>query len=70
MVGLVYALCAERTAAAIGRLIGRLLLVLCLGFVGVRLDGPTVVLLVCSFMVIYPTTGLRSWLRSINPPVR
>ena len=32
-------------------------LVLCLAFVGVPMDGPTV-LLVCSFMVIYPMTGL------------
>ena len=33
-------------------------LVLCLAFVGVPMDGPTVLLLVCSFMVIYPMTGL------------
>ena len=105
--GLLYALRAERTAATIGRLLGRLfqrvrrasagpavwadrlvsfqshsagrmqqrgwlavlsqvllivveagVLVLCLGFVGVHLDGPIVVLMFCSFMVIYPMTGL------------
>jgi hypothetical protein len=105
--GLLYALRAERTAATIGRLLGRLLqrvrpasqgpavwehrlvsfqshsaarmhergllavlsqlllvaveasvLLLCLAFVGVRLDGPTVVVLVCSFMVVYPLSGL------------
>lgn len=105
--GLLYALRAERTAATIGRLLGRLfqrvrpasqgpavwehrlvsfqshsadrmrdrgwpavlsqlllvpveagVLVLCLAFVGVRLDGPTVVVMVCSFMVVYPLSGL------------
>ncbi|WP_329000305.1 lysylphosphatidylglycerol synthase domain-containing protein [Kribbella sp. NBC_00709] len=107
LVGLLYALRAERTAATIGRLLGRLIrrvrpssqgpavweerlvsfqshsagrmrergwlamlsqllligveagvLVLCLGFVGVKLDGPTVLVMFCSFMVIYPLTGL------------
>lgn len=107
LVGLVYALRAERTAAMIGRLLGRVIqrvrpasagpavweerlvsfqshsagrmhqrgwlamlsqliligveagvLVLCLGFVGVELDGPTVLVMFCSFMVIYPLTGL------------
>jgi uncharacterized membrane protein YbhN (UPF0104 family) len=33
-------------------------LVLCLAFVGVELNGPTVLLMVCSFMVAYPLTGL------------
>ncbi|NUR95050.1 MAG: hypothetical protein HOV67_07285 [Kribbellaceae bacterium] len=105
--GLLYALRAERTAATIGRLLGRLIqrvrrsspgpavwadrlvsfqshsaermrqrglpavlsqllliaveagvLVLCVGFVGVHLDGPMVVVMFCSFMVIYPLTGL------------
>ncbi|WP_166678782.1 lysylphosphatidylglycerol synthase domain-containing protein [Kribbella voronezhensis] len=105
--GLLYALRAERTAATIGRLLGRLLhrlrpatqapavwehrlvsfqshsaermhhrgwaavlsqlllvaveaglLVLCLGFVGVRLDGPVVLVMLCSFMVVYPLSGL------------
>jgi uncharacterized membrane protein YbhN (UPF0104 family) len=107
LVGLLYALRAERTAATIGRLLGRLIqrvrpagpgpavweerlvsfqshsagrmhqrgllailsqlllvgveagvLVLCLGFVGVKLDGPTVIVMFCSFMVLYPLTGL------------
>ena len=107
LVGLLYAVRAERTAATIGRLLGRLLqrvrpasqgpasweqrlvsfqshsaermrrrgwlavlsqlllvvveagvLVLCLAFVGVKLDGATVVVMVCSFMVVYPLTGL------------
>jgi uncharacterized membrane protein YbhN (UPF0104 family) len=107
LVGLLYALRAERTAATIGGLLGRLIqrvrpsspgpevweerlvsfqshsagrmrqrgwlamisqllligveagvLVLCLGFVGVKLDGPTVVVMFCSFMVLYPLTGL------------
>jgi hypothetical protein len=107
LVGLLYALRAERTAAAIGRLLGRLLkrvrpssqgpdvwaqrliefqshsagtmrsrglpagllliagtaveagvLILCLSFVGVQMDGPTVLLLACSFLVTYPLTGL------------
>ncbi|WP_185759486.1 lysylphosphatidylglycerol synthase domain-containing protein [Kribbella jejuensis] len=105
--GLLYALRAERTAAIIGRLLGRLIqwvrrsspgpavwaerlvsfqshsaermhqrgllavlsqllliaveagvLVLCVGFVGVHLDSPTVLVMFCSFMVIYPLTGL------------
>jgi hypothetical protein len=105
--GLLYAMRAERTAATIGRLLGRLLqrvrpasqgpavwehrlvsfqsqsadrmrergwpavlsqlllvaveagiLVLCLAFVGVRLGGPTVLVMVCSFMVVYPLSGL------------
>jgi hypothetical protein len=105
--GLLYALRAERTAATIGRLLGRSLrkvhpasqgpgvwehrlvsfqshsadrmhqrgwpavlsqlllvaveagvLVLCLAFVGVHLNGPTVVVAVCSFMVVYPLSGL------------
>ncbi|MFI5694590.1 lysylphosphatidylglycerol synthase domain-containing protein [Kribbella sp. NPDC051586] len=105
--GLVYALRAGRTAATIGRLLGRLIqrvrpsgpgpavweerlvsfqshsagrmqqrgwlamlsqvllivveagvLVLCLGFVGVNLDGQTVLVMFCSFMVLYPLTGL------------
>jgi uncharacterized membrane protein YbhN (UPF0104 family) len=105
--GLLYALRAERTAATIGRLLGRLIqrvrrsspgpavweerlvsfqshsaarmhqrgwlavlsqlvlivveagvLIMCLAFVGVHLDGPTVVVMFCSFMVIYPLTGL------------
>jgi hypothetical protein len=107
LVGLLYALRAERTAATIGRLLGRLIqrvrpagpgpdvweerlvsfqshsagrmhqrgwlailsqlllvgveagvLVLCLGFVGVKLDSSTVVVMFCSSMVIYPLTGL------------
>jgi hypothetical protein len=107
VVGLLYALRAERTAAQTGRLLGRLIqrvrpkahgpavweerlvsfqshsadrmrergwlaglsqlllvaveagvLVLCLAFVGVSLDGPTVVVMVCTFMVVYPLTGL------------
>lgn len=107
LVGLLYALRAERTAATIGRLLGRVIqrvrpssagpdvweerlvsfqshsagrmqergwlailsqlllvgveagvLVLCMGFVGVKLDGPTVLLMFCSFMVVYPLTGL------------
>jgi hypothetical protein len=107
LVGLLYALRAERTAARTGRLLGRLLLrvrrtspgpavwedrlvsfqshsaarmqdrgwlallsqlllvaveagvlVLCLAFVGVELNGRTVLLMVCSFMVAYPLTGL------------
>ncbi|WP_432875580.1 lysylphosphatidylglycerol synthase domain-containing protein [Kribbella sp. CA-245084] len=33
-------------------------LVLCLAFVGVKLDGPTVIVMFCSFMVLYPLTGL------------
>jgi hypothetical protein len=33
-------------------------LVLCLAFVGVQLDGRTVLIMVCSFMVAYPLTGL------------
>jgi uncharacterized membrane protein YbhN (UPF0104 family) len=33
-------------------------LVMCLAFVGVHLDGPTVIVMFCSFMVIYPLTGL------------
>lgn len=105
--GLLYALRAERTAATIGRLLGRLIrrvrpsspgpevweermvsfqshsagrmsergwlavlsqlilivieagvLVLCLGFVGVPLDRTAVILMICSFMVVYPLTGL------------
>jgi hypothetical protein len=107
LVGLLYALRAERTAGRIGHLLGRLLLrvrptsqgpavwkerlvsfqahsaermhhrgwlavlsqvllvaveagvlVLCLAFVGVELTGPIVLLMVCSFMVAYPLTGL------------
>jgi uncharacterized membrane protein YbhN (UPF0104 family) len=107
LVGLLYALRAARSAATIGRLLGRLIqrvrpsspgpevweerlvsfqshsaermhqrgllailsqlllvgveagvLVLCLGFVGVKLDGPTVIVMFCSFMVLYPLTGL------------
>jgi uncharacterized membrane protein YbhN (UPF0104 family) len=107
LAGLLYALRAERTAATLGRLLGRLIhrvrasspgaevweerlvsfqshsanrmrqrgwlavlsqlvlivveagvLVLCLTFVGVHLDGPTLVVLFCSFMVIYPLAGL------------
>ncbi|MEV6284007.1 lysylphosphatidylglycerol synthase domain-containing protein [Kribbella sp. NPDC051770] len=107
LVGLLYALRAERTAATIGRLLGRVfrrvrpssqgpevwkerlvsfqshsagrmsergwlavlsqvllvaveagVLVLCLAFVGVQLDGRTVLVMVCSFMVAYPLTGL------------
>lgn len=107
LVGLLYALRAERTAATIGRLLGRLIqrvrpssagpavweerlvsfqshsagrmqqhgglamlsqllligveagvLVLCLGFVGVTLDSSTVLIMFCSFMVVYPLTGL------------
>jgi uncharacterized membrane protein YbhN (UPF0104 family) len=107
LAGLLYALRAERTAATIGRLLGRLIqrvrpsspgaavweerlvsfqshsagrmhqrgwlailsqlllvgveagvLVLCLGFVGVKLDSSTVAVMFCSFMVIYPLTGL------------
>lgn len=105
--GLVYAVRAERTAAALGRLLGTLLrkvrpsakgpdewagrlvdfqvhsagllkrhgrpavlsycalvvveagvLVLCLGFVGVPMNASTVLLLACTFLVIYPLTGL------------
>lgn len=105
--GLLYALRAERTAATIGRLLGRLfqrvrpssagpaaweerlvsfqshsagrmrqrglltvlsqlililveagVLVLCVGFVGVQLDSTAVILMICSFMVVYPLTGL------------
>ncbi|WP_350275021.1 lysylphosphatidylglycerol synthase domain-containing protein [Kribbella sp. HUAS MG21] len=105
--GLLYALRAERTAAAVGRLIGGLLrrvrpttkgpdawaellvsfqahsagtmrrrgrltildllalvlveaglIVLCMAFVGAELDRSDVVLLACSFMVVYPLTGL------------
>ncbi len=33
-------------------------LILCLAFVGVRIDGPTLAILACSFFVIYPLTGL------------
>ncbi|TKK76376.1 hypothetical protein FDA38_28695 [Kribbella jiaozuonensis] len=107
LVGLLYALRAERSAATIGRLLGRLIqrvrpasagpvvweerlvsfqshsagrmqergwlailsqlllvgveagvLVLCLGFVGVKLDSSTVPVMFCSFMVVYPLTGL------------
>jgi uncharacterized membrane protein YbhN (UPF0104 family) len=105
--GLLYALRAERTAAVIGRLIGKILhrvrpssagpeawterlvsfqahssatvrqhrglitvslcalvvveagvLVLCLSFVGVPLGGSNLLLLLCTFLVIYPLTGL------------
>lgn len=105
--GLVYAVRAERSAAALGRLLGtvirkvrpsatgpddwadrlvdfqahsaRLLkahgrpavvslcalvvveagvLVLCLGFVGVPMSTSTILLLACTFLVIYPLTGL------------
>ncbi|MEU4196399.1 hypothetical protein AB0E69_31145 [Kribbella sp. NPDC026611] len=105
--GLLYALRAERTAAALGRLLGRLVqrvrrssrgpdawahrfvtfqqhsagimrrrrglvslnllalivaeagvLILSLAFVGVRMDRPVLLLLACSFLVIYPLTGL------------
>jgi uncharacterized membrane protein YbhN (UPF0104 family) len=107
LAGTLYALRAERTAALLGRLLGRLIrrvrparpgpevweerlvsfqshsahrmrqrgwlavlsqlilivveagvLVLCLAFVGVQVDGPVLVLLFCSFLVIYPLTGL------------
>lgn len=105
--GLLYALRAERTAATLGQLLGRLIqrvrpasqgpdvwaqrlvefqthsanrmrqrgwlavlsqvaliaveagvLILCLGFIGVRLDGPTLLVLACSFMIVYPLAGL------------
>ncbi|MFD7160054.1 lysylphosphatidylglycerol synthase domain-containing protein [Kribbella sp. NPDC059898] len=107
LAGLVYAVRAERTAAALGRLLGTLIrkvrpsakgpdewaerlvdfqahsagllktqgrlavvslcalvvveagvLVLCLGFVGVPMSTSTVLLLACTFLVIYPFTGL------------
>ncbi|WP_410790848.1 lysylphosphatidylglycerol synthase domain-containing protein [Kribbella sp. C-35] len=107
LAGLIYAVRAERTAAALGRMLGSLLrkvrpaangpdewaerlvdfqahsagllkahgrlavvslcglvvveagvLVLCLGFVGIPLSGATILLLVCTFLVIYPFTGL------------
>ncbi|WP_427893449.1 lysylphosphatidylglycerol synthase domain-containing protein [Kribbella sp. GL6] len=107
LAGLVYAVRAERTAAALGRLLGTVIrkvrpsakgpdewaerlvdfqahsagllkaqgrlavlslgalvvveagvLVLCLGFVGVPMSASTVLLLACTFLVIYPFTGL------------
>lgn len=107
LVGLIYAVRAERTAAALGRLLGTLIrkvrpsakgpdewaerlvdfqrhsaglleakgrlavlglcglvvvetgvLVLCLGFVGVPMSGTTILLLACTFLAIYPLTGL------------
>jgi uncharacterized membrane protein YbhN (UPF0104 family) len=107
LAGTLYALRAERTAAMLGRLLGRLIrrvrparpgpevweqrlvafqshsahrmqqrgwlavlsqlilivveagvLVLCLAFVGVQVDGPVLLILFCSFLVIYPLTGL------------
>lgn len=33
-------------------------LILCLTFVGVELDGPTLAILACSFLIVYPLTGL------------
>jgi hypothetical protein len=107
LVGLLYALRAERTASRLGQLLGRLIqrvrpssqgadvwahrlvefqshsadrmrrrgwlavlsqvaliaveasvLILCLAFIGVRMDGPTLLVLACSFMVVYPLAGL------------
>jgi hypothetical protein len=107
LVGLLYALRAERSAAAVGRLLGRALrrvrpastgpdawaqrltdfqshsarnvrsqgllaglslvgvvvtetavFVLCLAFVGVPLDRADLLVVACSFLVIYPLTGL------------